>query len=219
MSSLGTPGSGAFAPRRFGQSSAEADPGVISEDDDEFILESLSQKSSHSSINVKSNADLRHSPLITKAISNSMLNVDEDLRSRSRTLPPSKPPRFTPDQPDKVDEWEAKLYGSKHNDIGSSDSLKRRSTEFSRVPLNALSEEKSSVVIENTSSTAPSTPILDFKKNNNGDNKLNNSQSSSSLNNTGVSEQTDKYKEKYNKKDKTEKRFSKLKYFRKGEHL
>lgn len=180
VSSISTPGSGPFQERRFGggQAVGEADPGVISEDDDEFVFDNLSNKSSASSINLKSkntpHMPPSQSPLAihsTSSIPNVVNNsntAEDDIKLRSKTLSavsaPSKPPRTTSDTPH-VDEWEAKLYG-KHLD-GSSDSLKRRSWD-SRVPLSAVKHEMDEFQanernnhISSTSITAPTSPNLE----------------------------------------------------------
>jgi hypothetical protein len=69
-----------------------------------------------------------------------ILTGNDDLSpSKVTTLPPLKPPRNandTPTKEPKVDEWEAKLYGKSLDHGHSTDSLKRRSWESSRVPLN-----------------------------------------------------------------------------------
>ncbi|KAH8303039.1 hypothetical protein KR018_000684, partial [Drosophila ironensis] len=62
FASLGTPnnstgrgqnGAGGSGRRRGGQRAGEADPGVISEDEDEFVFDNLSHKSSGSSLNIQ----------------------------------------------------------------------------------------------------------------------------------------------------------------------
>ncbi|KAH8289190.1 hypothetical protein KR054_001506, partial [Drosophila jambulina] len=60
FASLGTPNSstgrgqnGGSGRRRGGQRAGEADPGVISEDEDEFVFDNLSHKSSGSSLNIQ----------------------------------------------------------------------------------------------------------------------------------------------------------------------
>ncbi|XP_070075398.1 rab11 family-interacting protein 1 isoform X2 [Drosophila takahashii] len=62
FASLGTPnssngrgqnGGGGSGRRRGGQRAGEADPGVISEDEDEFVFDNLSHKSSGSSLNIQ----------------------------------------------------------------------------------------------------------------------------------------------------------------------
>lgn len=165
FSSIGTPNLGTKNLRNTGNFS-NADPGVISEDEDEFAFDNLSHKSSGSSLNVRQKT-------------NNLILTDDSL-SKTATLPPSKPPRNMTDTPTKdakVDEWEAKLYG-KSLDLGhghSTDSLKRQnrlSWENSRVPLNtddsmkereATIEEQSFDRISLSSSpTAPATP--EFKK-------------------------------------------------------
>lgn len=51
-SSSGLGGIGGGSERRHGQRAGEADPGVISEDEDEFVFDNLSHKSSGSSLNI-----------------------------------------------------------------------------------------------------------------------------------------------------------------------
>lgn len=182
VSSLGTPNSGAFAPRQFGQTAGDADPGVISEDDDEFVFDNLSHKSSGSSINVRAPhhpINVPPSPLATPAsaktkpppsplpslsppTTTSTPTASDDIKLRSKTLPPSKPPRITSDPLAKEDEWESKLYG-KYLEAGSSESLKRRSWDNSRVLLAAPKETEEMPEIS-LSSTAPTTPNLEDQK-------------------------------------------------------
>lgn len=162
FSSIGTPSMGLRNSKNF-SNAGNADPGVISEDEDEFVFDNLSHKSSGSSLNVRQKTN------------NLIITGNDDSLSKTATLPPpSKPPRNmneTPTKDAKVDEWEAKLYG-KSLDLGhghSTDSLKRRSWENSRVPLTfddgkekereATIEEQSLDRISLSSSpTAPATP-------------------------------------------------------------
>ncbi|CRK89652.1 CLUMA_CG003443, isoform A [Clunio marinus] len=164
FSSLGTPSMGIKNSRNMGNI-GNADPGVISEDEDEFVFDNLSHKSSGSSLNLRSKTN------------NLILTGKDDVApSKTATLPPMKPPRSlndTPTKDTKVDEWEAKLYG-KTLDLGhghSTDSLKRRSWENSRVPLNSEENAKEKEELETTieeqslerislssSPTAPATP-------------------------------------------------------------
>lgn len=155
MSSIGTPTSG-YMSRNSRQTVDDADPGVISEDDDEFAFENLSHKSSGSSLNIRS-----YTSNVTAVAShetdpsNNFISEEK----KSMTLPtPAKPPRSVNDAP-KVDEWEAKLYG-----IGSTDSLKRRSWNSSGSAL-AVQKEEDEKEIEAipASNTAPTTPNLDVK--------------------------------------------------------
>lgn len=80
-------------------SGKNVDPGVISEDEDEFTFDNLSHKSSGSSLNV-------NSPMLEN------LAGGEFLR-RSTKGAPAKPPRSAapPSPTEKVDEWEQKLCG------------------------------------------------------------------------------------------------------------
>lgn len=184
VSSLSTPGSGPFQDRRFGagQPIGEADPGVNSEDEDEFAFDDISHKSSTSSLNPKMkntpHMPPSQSPLAihsTSSIPNAIKNSanDEDLKLRSKTMAgstgvpaPSKPPR-TASESGQVDDWEAKLYGK--NLDGSSDSLKRRSWD-TRVPLSSIksvteefqTHERSNY--NSASTTAPTSPNLNEQK-------------------------------------------------------
>lgn len=117
-----TPNSSRQNSRRYGQRAGEADPGVISEDEDEFVFDNLSHKSSGSSLN------LRAPPLTSRTLNtpSPLIRTPSHDDIRSKTLPPpSKPPRTSEN---KLDEWESKLM------VGSSDSLKRRSWD-TRIPL------------------------------------------------------------------------------------
>lgn len=134
FSSIGTPNLG-LSKRGSFRDDKNADPGVISEDEDEFAFENLSHKSSGSSLNVKQK---NNNLILTKQ--------DSPIMRENFTLPQnlSKTSRLsdTSTKDTKVDEWEAKLYG-KNIEIGhSSDSLKRRSWETSRVPLNIELDQK-----------------------------------------------------------------------------
>lgn len=170
FSSLGTPSLGIKQRNSSFRNEGNADPGVISEDEDEFAFDNLSHKSSGSSLNV-----VRHH---SKNNNNLVLTKGDDISQSSRssaTLPPIKPKRnmneTTLTKEAKVDEWEAKLYGKSH-EIGSTDSLKRRS--WDRVPLNteqhdivrereATIEEQSmeKISLEPTPVTAPASPSMD----------------------------------------------------------
>lgn len=224
VSSVSTPGSG--QERRFGNGQAvgEADPGVISEDEDEFVFDNLSNKSSASSINLKPKNTPQlppPSPLAihsTSSIPNSVnSSTEEDIKLRSKTLSttaPSKPPRTSGDTL-QVDEWEAKLYG-KHTD-GSSDSLKRRSWD-SRVPLSSAKSETEELQAHErngTSTTAPTSPNLDEQKHHQREDKPMPLPRSGTLD--SIVERDHSLVATKDKK--SDKRFAnKLKYFRKDKH-
>lgn len=215
ITSIGTPGSESFAPRRFGQTAGDADPGVISEDDEEFVFDNLSHKSSGSSLNVRPNLHQPQLPPPSPLSSNSSSAAEQDIKLRSKTLPPSKPPRITPEPSPKLDEWEAKLYG-KHLEIGSSDSLKRRSWESSRVPLAKKDDviESKEQTQHTLANTAPTTPNLEDQKKTESMEKPKPLPRSATL--ESIEEKDKEIKEeKAEKKEKSEKRFSKLKYFHK----
>ncbi|KAJ9597747.1 hypothetical protein L9F63_011355, partial [Diploptera punctata] len=134
------------------QVAGDADPGVISEDEDEFTFDDLSHKSSGSSINTN------HNSTVTP-ISGSLENL-----AGGELLP------------NPLDEWEQKLYGNKGKDAGL-DTLKRRSwdkpllfsqpeevpepepvvtpKDLSAPPSRTLTPVSSSV----SSSPAPTTPV------------------------------------------------------------
>lgn len=180
VSSLSTPGSGQFQERRYGGSQAqgEADPGVISEDDDEFAFDNLSNKSSASSINLKSRQGhqqhlrLSPSPLATQSNSSQSTvhtySNEDDGKARTNQTPvtatngseqPVKPVRTSlkNDPPTETDEWEMKLYGKKLD--SKSDSLKRMSWD-TRIPLNKNNFEDQMYA---ASVTAPTSPTLEQK--------------------------------------------------------
>lgn len=175
FSSIGTPSG--LQSRASRQTFGDADPGVISEDDDEFVFDNLSHKSSGSSLNIRAQSGAGHM-LPKSATQSSSSTPDETRKHKSMTLPPSKPPRLLSENetetvgPTKPDEWEQKLYG-KHLEIGSTDSLKRRSWESSRVMLSVQQEEEEEqankkapqepVVPAPTSVTAPTSPTLTDK--------------------------------------------------------
>lgn len=150
--------------------------------------------------------------------SNSSKSENEDIRLRSKTLPPSKPPRINGDPASqKVDEWEAKLYG-KHLEVGSSDSLKRRSWESSRVMLSSqqdihesTKEPTSEHVLANT---APTTPNLEDQKRTTSEQVDKPRPLPRSATLESIVEKEKETKEEIVEK-KPEKRLSKFKYFRK----
>lgn len=175
-SSIGTPSG--LTSRQSRQTFGDADPGVISEDEDEFVFDNLSHKSSGSSLNINRHAQVQahhqqqfqHMP--KSATPSTSSTPDETRRHKSMTLPalaPSKPPRLASESEEGAvprDEWEQKLYG-KHLEIGSTDSLKRRSWESSRVMLSVQQEEEEDKVAlpdvelaAPTSVTAPTSPTL-----------------------------------------------------------
>uniref|UniRef100_A0A182W419 Uncharacterized protein n=1 Tax=Anopheles minimus TaxID=112268 RepID=A0A182W419_9DIPT len=156
--------------RQSKQTFGDADPGVISEDEDEFVLDNLSHKSSNGSLQLRSAANASvQAPL---AASTPMEWTARDTEVRSEVHPVAA-------TGEKVDEWEQKLYG-KHLDIGNTDSLKRRSWESSRVMLSARREESeqepetggerpdqggAGEQQRGRSVTAPTSPELDGKAN------------------------------------------------------
>lgn len=164
FSSIGTPSMGIKNSRNMG-TIGNADPGVISEDEDEFVFDNLSHKSSGSSLNSRQKTN------------NLILTGNDDATpSKSATLPPLKPPRNTNETPtkdSKVDEWESKLYGKSLGQGHSTDSLKRRSWENSRVPLNSddgvkelettIEEQSLDRISLSSSPTAPASPTI-YKK-------------------------------------------------------
>ncbi|XP_062540052.1 rab11 family-interacting protein 5 isoform X2 [Armigeres subalbatus] len=174
-SSIGTPSG--LQSRQSRQTFGDADPGVISEDEDEFVFDNLSHKSSGSSLNIRAQSGAGH--ISAKSTTQSSSSTpDETRKHKTISLPPSKPPRLLSENETetaptaKVDEWEQKLYG-KHLEIGSTDSLKRRSWESSRVMLSVQQEEdeehhqkktpQESTVSAPISVTAPTSPVFTDK--------------------------------------------------------
>lgn len=227
ISSLSMTGSNnnRFEERRFEGSQArdDADPGVISEDEDEdeFAFDNLSNKSSASSINLKSKGAHLHniqqapSPLAVQSFSSygNVNNFSADLDLSKPEVIESTPQRPIIDtrrQSSEADDWEAKLYG-KHVDI--SDSIKRRSWDVSKKSETDLPEETLDEPLANTN------PFDDPSTNPFENDKL-------SSKNDFIEDLSTKQYEKSatlplerpikEKKEKSEKRFvNKLKYFRK----
>lgn len=233
ISSLSMTGSNRFDDRRFEgtQARGDADPGVISEDEDEFAFDNLSNKSSASSINLKSktlqNTPLAPSPLVRQSYSFANVNtaVEDELPRITET--PQKP-EVPKRQSLAVDEWEAKLYGK--NAGAMPDSLKRRSWEpQKRVEQSNPFEEEEQLqqqqqgeeVKQQASHSNPfddevgSNPFEETTHNDiieNVPEKI--SEKSYELSSTLPRETGHK-----EKKEKSEKRFAnKLKYFRKDKH-
>ncbi|XP_053664121.1 rab11 family-interacting protein 1 [Anopheles marshallii] len=153
--------------RQSKQTFGDADPGVISEDEDEFVLENLSHKSSNGSLNLRPAANVPKPAPVTTSTPLEWSGRDTEQRGDTPVATTGE----------KVDEWEQKLYG-KHLDIGNSDSLKRRSWESSRVMLSARLEESeqepeagggvqggAGEQQRGRSVTAPTSPELDGKAN------------------------------------------------------
>ncbi|XP_063928496.1 rab11 family-interacting protein 1 isoform X2 [Zophobas morio] len=83
------------------QTKEDADPGVVS-DEDEFTFDDLSHKSSISSLNQPTNHGLSHS---------SVENLSGDI-NKTNSVSPAKPPRS---ESKPQDEWESKLFGKQSN--------------------------------------------------------------------------------------------------------
>lgn len=100
---------------------------------------------------------------------------DNNINLRSKTLPPSKPPRITYSDtsasPQKPDEWETKLYG-KSLEAGSTDSLKRRSWDnSSRVLLPSPTNTTTDTAAAAEQKNATNNPSPSSTPNFNTDNK------------------------------------------------
>ncbi|XP_017776264.1 PREDICTED: rab11 family-interacting protein 2 isoform X2 [Nicrophorus vespilloides] len=109
------------------QTFEDADPGVVSDEEDDFMFDDLSHKSSASSLN---------QPPQTPKLFESNDTLDESMRRK--TLPPSKPPRFEA----KTDEWEMKLNKNKSNLKPSSlENLNRRSWESPKLSTRIEEED------------------------------------------------------------------------------
>lgn len=223
ISSLSMTGNNRFDDRRFEgtQTRGDADPGVISEDEDEFAFDNLSNKSSVSSINLKSKSHLQNtplapSPLARQSYSSSFANVSMKIEDESPkiTETPQKP-EVPKRQSLQVDEWEAKLYGK--NIDSATDSLKRRSWEpQKRVEQSNPFEEEEEAAAKNPFEDEVNLNPFDQTSH---DDILDSvpqkiPEKTYELSSTLPRETTHK-----EKKEKSEKRFTnKLKYFRKEKH-
>lgn len=223
ISSLSMTGSNRFDDRRFEgtQARGDADPGVISEDEDEFAFDNLSNKSSASSINLKSksnnlqNTPLAPSPLARQSFSSSFANVNmavDDDTSRITETP--QKPEVPKRQSIAVDEWEAKLYG-KHQ----SDSLKRKSWEPQRIEQENLAlelAEPKQTGVSNTNPFEDKTNTNPFDETTSQDDIVIDNIAERQYEQAATLPRETAHKEK---KEKSEKRFAnKLKYFRKDKH-
>lgn len=227
ISSLSMTGNNRFDERRFEgtQTRGDADPGVISEDEDEFAFDNLSNKSSASSINLKSKSHLERntpvapSPLARQSYSSSFANVNTAVEDElpKITETPQKP-EVPKRQSLQVDEWEAKLYG-KNND-SATDSLKRRSWEPQKKveQSNPFDENDDVKIAANSNPFDEETNTNPFDESSRDDilhsvpPKI--PEKTYELSSTLPRETSHK-----EKKEKPEKRFAnKLKYFRKDKH-
>lgn len=224
LSMTGNNNNNRFEERRIegSQARGDADPGVISEDEDEFAFDNLSNKSSASSINLKSKGAQLHniqqarSPLAVQSFSSygNINNFSADLEQSKPEIiepKPQKPNINTRRQSNEIDDWETKLYG-KH--VDRSDSFKRRSWDVSKKSETNLPEETFDEPLENTN------PFDDPNTNPFENDKI------TSNNNDFIDDLSTKQYEKSatlplehpikEKKEKSDKRFvNKLKYFRK----
>lgn len=110
------------------QTREDADPGVVSEDDDDFIFDDLSHKSSGSSLNhvVHQSGTSASSPVTSVE---NLGGGDVARKSSAGHIAPVKPPRT--DQKYQ-DEWEQKLYGKQSKNTlkpNSSESLNKKPWE------------------------------------------------------------------------------------------
>ncbi|XP_049954595.1 rab11 family-interacting protein 1 isoform X2 [Schistocerca serialis cubense] len=200
--------------RRIGQIAGEADPGVISEDEDEFTFDDLSHKSSLSSLSTS-----QQTAATPPAGSLENLAGGEFLRRTNMTgtasVPP-KPPRSV-SQDKTVDEWEQKLYGKQGKDsvINNSDTLKRRSWDTSKSFTMSQCEDKEFDNITHASTPAIvrantiDTPVAALRKIN----------EDIPRNVTETITQDDKEKEKTKEKEKDISKLARRfnKHFRKGD--
>ncbi|XP_055302622.1 rab11 family-interacting protein 2 [Sitodiplosis mosellana] len=225
ISSLSMTGSNRFDDRRFEgtQARGDADPGVISEDEDEFAFDNLSNKSSASSINLKSktlqSTPLAPSPLVRQSYSFANVNTAVEDEPPKITETPQKP-EVPKRQSLAVDEWEAKLYGK---NVGAmSDSLKRRSWEpQKRVEQSNPFEEDQ----QEAKQQAPHSNPFDEEVRSNPfeetshDDIIENVADKMPENTYELSSTLPRETAHKEKKEKSEKRFAnKLKYFRKDKH-
>nr|CAH7735557.1 unnamed protein product [Callosobruchus chinensis] len=125
---------------RSKQTLEDADPGVVS-DEDEFTFDDLSHKSSASSLSQPS-TNRNASPIIKVSSFENITPNDSFKRKDDASLPPTKPPRAELLKPQ--DEWESKLVGNKNKTPsrpGSSESLNRRSWDAASKLATQIEEE------------------------------------------------------------------------------
>ncbi|KAJ8981466.1 hypothetical protein NQ317_006992 [Molorchus minor] len=126
------------------QTLEDADPGVVSEDEDDFTFDDLSHKSSASSISQTAN-NRTSSPVIKTTLVDNSSPTESLRRHTIGGTAPIKPPR-TDQKPQ--DEWESKLLGNKtKNNLrpGSSESLNRRSWDSSKL-ASQIEEEPTDIL-------------------------------------------------------------------------
>ncbi|XP_058807680.1 rab11 family-interacting protein 1 [Phymastichus coffea] len=155
-------------PRTAGQEHGEADPGVVSDEDDDFTFDDLSHKSSTSSLNFSAPA------ANNTTTSNSTWNKNNENNSRNASADtannepvgkqtPPKPPRFAlgngspkteakPHPPAPEDEWGQKLYG-----IQTGNALKR--WENKRMSPKIVIEEPREAINKSDSLERSNSPI------------------------------------------------------------
>ncbi|XP_003696939.1 rab11 family-interacting protein 2 isoform X1 [Apis florea] len=106
------------------QEPGEADPGVISEDEDEFTFDDLSHKSSASSLNAPVGGNSNRVGSVTSITSSNNNFETHQFPSVPANSVPNKPPRFSVSSSAislskadniKEDEWGLKLYGKQVN--------------------------------------------------------------------------------------------------------
>lgn len=128
------------------QTLEDADPGVVSDEDD-FTFDDLSHKSSASSLNISANTP----PAFTTV---NKTATQENLTQSTPTTPtptiaktvspPAKPPRSEPKP--QQDEWETKLFGGSKPKgglrPGSNESLNRRSWDSSKLASQIVEENE-----------------------------------------------------------------------------
>nr|XP_023017515.1 rab11 family-interacting protein 1 isoform X2 [Leptinotarsa decemlineata] len=154
------------------QTLEDADPGVVS-DDDEFTFDDLSHKSSASSIS-QSATNRTVSPVIKTSSVENIPPSDIRKASLGAVIPPVKPPRT--DQKLPQDEWESKLVGNKPRvglKPGSSESLNRRSWDSSKLAYQIEEEPNDLLEVPNNSkfetislksNRSPETPRKEMKE-------------------------------------------------------
>lgn len=130
------------------QTAGDADPGVISEDEDDFTFDDLSHNGSTNSLNhnIKEPTPVINPVSTITATDGSLENLagGEVLRRNTSNAPPKKPPRF---ESKPVDEWEQKLYGkSGKNFHSNTETLNRLSWDPSKLSSQIEEEEPQETV-------------------------------------------------------------------------
>ncbi|KAB0801090.1 hypothetical protein PPYR_05444 [Photinus pyralis] len=149
------------------QTREDADPGVVSEDEDDFTFDDLSHKSSGSSLNHM----VTQTGIVTSTSVTSLENVAPVEAARKNSaghVAPVKPPRA---EQKGQDEWELKLYGKQSKNLlkpNSTESLNKKPWESPKLEAQIEEDEviefRVPVTKEDDSFNYANSPVLPKKE-------------------------------------------------------